>query len=389
MKRKLYLHIGTEKTGTTSIQEVLFRNNEKLPSLGYYFLNTKGRRDSRGLVSYCIGHDKNDDYFSSEGIHDSCGRKKYRDDLLKEVQEVLTSLDDEVHSVIVTSEHFHSRITTESEVQRIYDLLMPFFDDVEVICYLREQAATCTSLYSTAIKMGFSPVFDLFIKSCNYNNDYYNYYNMLNKWSSVFGLDKIKARVFDRNSFFNHDLIDDFFSKIDKELLVNIDTKVVPENESLNEYGQILGKAINVIFPSQGTDVDINFRRNLFDKLYEGFKGKGAVIDHEKSMAIYDEFNESNTFVNRDYFGQIGNMFSRPLPKDKKILLEDSLVINVVDVLSALLGKKVIHSDGVEILLRDTAKSIQSTNQKKAEELMKRALAIRLSNDRDSSESPQ
>ena len=53
--RRVLIHIGTEKTGTTTIQEFLHINREKLYSKGIVFLKSPGERNQvRDLVTYCM-----------------------------------------------------------------------------------------------------------------------------------------------------------------------------------------------------------------------------------------------------------------------------------------------------------------------------------------------
>ena len=51
MKRAI-LHIGTEKTGTTSIQKFLFQNRRKLLSSGTLFPESAGYISNQRLVVY-------------------------------------------------------------------------------------------------------------------------------------------------------------------------------------------------------------------------------------------------------------------------------------------------------------------------------------------------
>ena len=57
MLEKIIVHIGAEKTGTTTIQELLYLNREALRGLGYAYLNSPGRSDSRNIATLCTDQD--------------------------------------------------------------------------------------------------------------------------------------------------------------------------------------------------------------------------------------------------------------------------------------------------------------------------------------------
>ena len=67
-KLKLYLHIGTAKTATTSIQEVLFQNRELLNSHGCHFLQCGGKRNNIAFTAYAANDGRFVAFFKSRRI---------------------------------------------------------------------------------------------------------------------------------------------------------------------------------------------------------------------------------------------------------------------------------------------------------------------------------
>ena len=65
---KAIVHIGTEKTGTTSIQKFLFQNRKKLRNGGFHFLQSAGSTNNRALPAYFIAEHLYDDFYRDEGI---------------------------------------------------------------------------------------------------------------------------------------------------------------------------------------------------------------------------------------------------------------------------------------------------------------------------------
>ena len=145
------------------------------------------------------------------------------------------------------------------------------------------------------------------------------------------------------------------------------------ENESLNEFGQILGKAINVLLASQD---DQRLRQITFEVLYECFKGKGVSMEFERSTSMYEEFHDSNSLVSKLYLDG-GELFPRPQYKNSISSLDDSMVVGVVDVLSIIMGRNSHELSSFADLLRDTAISLESESVNEASFYMTRAAEVR------------
>ena len=67
---KLYLHIGTEKTGTTHIQQFILRNRNKLFSNGYYVPDFLGEFAHTWLPILVYEDNKEDDLTDKEKIYE-------------------------------------------------------------------------------------------------------------------------------------------------------------------------------------------------------------------------------------------------------------------------------------------------------------------------------
>ena len=61
---KCYLHIGTEKTGTTTIQSFLLRNERRLNRIGYSSPKLDQEFNHRSLAVACFDDDHRDDFTS-------------------------------------------------------------------------------------------------------------------------------------------------------------------------------------------------------------------------------------------------------------------------------------------------------------------------------------
>ncbi len=336
--KKLYLHIGTEKTGTTSIQHTLFTNRAFLEKSGYHFLQCAGKKNNRAIPASCIADSRPDEFLRDRGVNSIEARRKFRQELLHTFTLEIESLPPSVHSVIISSEFFHSRNNALDEVENVYDFLSPFFSKIKVICYLREQSKVSTSHYSTALKSNTYEDFAPWVNYvCKIENPYYNYYAMLKNWALIFGKENLCVRFFDKKAFVNNDLIDDFFTQIDKGLLPSI-IKESNKNESITTLGQFLLCASNKVF-AHNNNQKINtdrVRAAITDLISHEFSGGGQCVTAEKYDEIYKAFHASNVLLNKEFFDvQDGsNCFAYEPPENtiNTIELNDELFKKITNI---------------------------------------------------------
>lgn len=379
---KLIIHIGTAKTGTTSIQLFLYQNQDLLRENGYHFLQNVGKKNNRELAAYCMNDYKNYNFFRTGNISTKEDKEIFKKNLVKKLKEEILSLPESVHTVIVTSEHFHSRTKTEEEVKNLYILMAPYFTDIKIVCYIREQIKMCTSLYSTAIKSGNNPLFADFLKKCTPDNIYYNYSDMLLNWEKVFGRKAIDVSLFEKKEFLNHDLLDDFIAKINPELISILDKNISVENESLTYPGQILGKAINQIYPKKTKfDKSIERSRRRCQKIiYQKCKGTGEQASLEEQKRIYNSFTESNEALRKKYFPNKEILFQPPYiePEIDKTI-NDNFIDILVDVLTIAKedNRKIAIPVRYASVLQDAATRLEEESPEVSLKLMSLAHKIR------------
>ncbi|MDC0361461.1 hypothetical protein OAN12_00275 [Halioglobus sp.] len=254
--------------------------------------------------------------------------ESFKRDFIKRFDNELKSLPRTIHTVIISSEHFHSRLREEGEMQKLKTLLSQYFDEVRIFCYLREQADTCESWYSTSMKSGATYSFHEFLRRCKPQTYYFNYYEVLKNWAKFFGREAVHAAVFDRRYFLDENLLADFTFRIDPELVAKLDTAVRSVNESLMPMGQALSRALNMQFPvDEIDDYDKKVLQACRNVIAKEMSGKGQQMTFERREAIYASFSESNEKIRCEYFPTRDVLFSPPkrsgeavAPVDRKLL---------------------------------------------------------------------
>ncbi len=341
---KVILHIGTEKTGTSSIQLFLNKNRRVLRSNGYHYLQTAGTHNHWALPAYCCESHRLDDFFRMQSVETDQERDSFKRDFITRFDHELRSLPENIHTVIISSEHFHSRLRSEREMQNLKTLLVQYFDDFSIFCYIREQADTCESWYSTSMKSGATYSFHEFIRRCKPEAYYFNYYEVLENWARFFGRECIQVAVFDRRQFVDENLVRDFASRIDPEMVVKLNTTNRSENESLTPMGQALSRALNMQFSAGEIDsVNAKTLRACRDVIESNMSGKGQRMLFERRELIYKSFSESNEKVRRQYLPTLDVLFAPPKDTDATEVLVERDFLPVVNRLFKVLDADKEH----------------------------------------------
>lgn len=153
MTRRLVLHIGTEKTGTTAIQDFLAHHRTRLGGLGVHYPEVIARETDARVLAAMVADDSPDHrIFALVGARTAAeranARARWQARLAAEVRRSTAPI------WLLSHEHMHSRLSSPAAVLRLAALLRPLFDDIAVILYLRNPVEHMVSLLSTAAMSG-------------------------------------------------------------------------------------------------------------------------------------------------------------------------------------------------------------------------------------------
>jgi hypothetical protein len=142
--RTCFIHIGTHKTGTTAIQQLLWRNRSRLQQRGYSYPQAgrlEGLPGQHNLAWQISGdHRFQDDYGTI-------------DDLIREVK---NSSGD----IILSSEDFECSLYNSRKFSGFISLLQSNGFSITVILYLRNQIDYLPRIYLTLLSFGLDLTFD-------------------------------------------------------------------------------------------------------------------------------------------------------------------------------------------------------------------------------------
>lgn len=305
------LHIGTEKTGTTTVQSFLAHNRKPLAAAGVLVPLSLGETNHRLLPGIVNEDDFVDDLFRQRNLLDLPARKaakaRWRDAFIEEVREA------GLPRVVISSEHLQSRLHQDSELERLRDLLAELFDEIRICVYLRAPLATAVSLYSTAVKYGSASPAMPGPKNPYFRN-VIDHKKTLQRWARVFGREALTVRLFGRQEFVGGDLIEDFASVCD--LPLNGLRRPERENESLSALGIALLSRINAHIPLLNDQGGINPARGPLAAFFEAHFSSGDPYTPPPELAeAYEaEFAEVDEWVRTHYFPERERLFAPHTP---------------------------------------------------------------------------
>jgi hypothetical protein len=203
--RTLYLHIGMEKTGSTSLQLFLHENASKLSQQGIWYPTDEKysfvERFAHFPVAACL-ISAEVGFISEAKISQ---KAECLSDLLAEQQARLEPI------TILSAEHFSSSVTDRSALVAFRDQLHTCYHAIIIIVYVRNQPSLAKSAYSTKVMTGRRERFSLEEIT---NDPYFDILRMLNLWSGVFGETNVIACEFNNEKFLDGDICSDFCNLI-------------------------------------------------------------------------------------------------------------------------------------------------------------------------------
>lgn len=290
MKRAI-LHVGTHKTGTTSIQSFLIKNAAMLERHGVYVPSSA--KDDLGDGTQTPGHQRipwelieGDDSALVE-LLDECARS-------------------DASRVVISSEELELLHDRPQLLDRLRERLVDAGYDVTAIVYFREQAGYLESMYSEMMKRVRFMRFSKFLEGALHDgavavHPHYpvtlRYAAFLANWTRIFGAGTIVARPYDAES--PAALIPDFLRTIG---LPRLETSQAPKENRRMTLGQVVVALHWFATQLSGSPGDpiaaVNYAGTTQHDpiLGEPF----SVLCYDDRVAIIERFAEENARVERE-----------------------------------------------------------------------------------------
>lgn len=186
---RLYLHIGQQKTGSTTLQYFLQKNREQLAKKKILYPKAFGNlKHFRLLKNNTVLKKPNNKYV--EEFRNELAEKKWK-------------------SVILSDENlFVCRLIKRAV---LIDLLKEFFDDIVIVVYLRRQDEHLVSNYQQQVKGEITLTLEEYIEHIISRN-YYNYFSVIKSWEKLLPDATFNLRPFGK--LINNNITEDFCVQI-------------------------------------------------------------------------------------------------------------------------------------------------------------------------------
>lgn len=233
---RIYLHIGSEKTGSTALQHFLSINSKGLDQDGFVYPSS---RDQLFYSQRRRGHFPLAASFFQD-LPDFVSRREHHDNktILDHLKKVI---EFEGRKIILSCEHFSSRLS--SDHIRIFSSALSSHE-VSIIFYMRPQKDLVLSSHATAVINGYRNRF--YVESLSLDNPYLNYDKMLGPWAEHFGAENIIVR--DYRYLLKGNVIDDFMSILGVDDL-SLFSRKGPRNKAMSPKEVDFVRRINAYLP--------------------------------------------------------------------------------------------------------------------------------------------
>jgi len=315
---EVFLHIGMPKTGSSTIQEFLAANRKRFASAGVAVPRSPGNKNHFKLAAYAFDDNRMPSVRKIVGIQNRDQIASFRETFVREFYAELASIN--ASRIILSNEHC-ATCYADDEISRLEALLRPLANRVRVFFYVRRQDDAAIARWSTAIKNGET------VEHPPMRFELYDAYGLAERYAKHFGRENVSVGVFEREQLKNHDLVDDFLSRVDVEF-EGKPTEVKASNASLDAKHMEFLRRLNTYLP-RFVEGRVSVRRTQALRLLEAMSnGPVATLPEEELDAFFAKFSEGNSRLAREYLDRPDGVLFRRAHRTKDVVDPHSLSID-------------------------------------------------------------
>lgn len=263
---RLYLHIGTPKTGTSAIQVFMGKNRSLLKKKGYSYPDF-------GLKFDGIGANRNA-HFLVQKYFDSNKERDYEKE--KELQEkgfslLLQDLD-KYENVVMSDEGIWNGFEYIDDFwNNLYTRITKAGHELKIIVYIRSQDTFIQSYWAQQVKETSQISFQDYMAEKRYEKCHLNYDVSLDSIAEVVGVQNMIVRVYEKGQYYGEEpsLISDFLHVIGLELTDEYQHSKAIVNRSID------GKYLEI--------------KRILNNMPQFKRKKSFIVDYLKDVSIKEE----------------------------------------------------------------------------------------------------
>jgi hypothetical protein len=304
----LVLHIGSGKTGTTSVQRFLRRNRKSLAALGLCFPQTPGlgrhvalslfakpdRELSKMIAWRRLGH------FSPAEF-----RKDFRHRLFREIAR-------SGHSrVLFSDEGLYG--SSDETLRRLRAFTDEIAGSVRLVVYLRRQDDHLASRYQQVVKTGEVRRLADRVEQLDLSKTY-DYHTRLQTWARLLEPTDFVVRPFEPDRFLDGSLYQDFLAASGIDARVSELRGVDSQNETMDAEAVEFLRILNLYRVEHEAAVPgLIDNRGLGRRLAQASTGPTLTLPEAQLDEFMAQWEDSNRAVAREFLGdETGRLFRAP-----------------------------------------------------------------------------
>lgn len=293
----IYLHIGLEKTGTTSIQACLYDNfslEAGHTNTNIRYLSLLDKKNAMPLIF--LAAESPPRYLLSQYI------SRYGSMALvqKKVREDLDGFRGWQGDLIISSEHLQSKLTSNRDIECLFNELERIVKPsrIMIVLYLRNQYDLLLSIESEAIKAGkISASVPKRPWTIPYYDNLFSHYNTITKWEAFVGKSNMIVKSFDLES--NRDTLIESFLSVLQLSRSNLYSQLARKrNESMSSLALTIRSLINErLISVHGISKNEMARFQFINSIlidHFGVGQRGASLDQAAADALRDYYRDQN-----------------------------------------------------------------------------------------------
>lgn len=298
---RLILHVGTHKTGTSSIQAFLEANREGLRAAGYHY--------PRCCSVFGGNHSPLCDAMIPDPDDDRWRGLPGWEDFVAECRAAGAP------AVLVSGEIFGVRLRDRERARTVREMFATLFEEVTVVIYLRRQDDYVRSMYIEALKHGFhrrALIGRNFEETAlNIAGAHADYLPLIRVLEEFFGRERLRIRVFEKGQLHPAGLIADFLETcgipaagLDRPIPADVNVspgrKVITAMDLAREvYDRVHGAAA-------GRKHRESIMGGTHGILTEAWPGDTKFVGFPPGRAreLVERFRDANAVIAREYLGR-------------------------------------------------------------------------------------
>ncbi len=288
----IILHIGQHKTGSTTLQNALYRQKNDLLQKGYVY----------NVIEPWLKHTQLCNLFKEDPAL-----------AIKNLHQDIKKYEKTAHTYIISDEVFYvqphnhcngsweylKKINQKQYIEEKKNYIHTVFEacrgsKVKIVLYLRRQDLFADSLYKQLIRGNYFADRFEFLAHIEYFMDYFLQCSL---WEETFGAENIFVRTYDKSQLVEQDIISDFQEVTGVPVFKNPEEN---KNISLKRDIAELKKIYNAYTDGSLDNKEILAILNLLSRSFPQAQG-GYIFSPEERLGIIEKFASSNAAVAARY----------------------------------------------------------------------------------------